>query len=122
MGSKYEWVFNKLNGYLDMLYESGCLFEEEISNLNDDIIQIIRELEQKKESVEVKCNNTKCIYHRGGRCTASGITLNPQGVYLFQDNQYPPYEECANCIYDHFHCDGVLGREFCAEFEKEEEK
>jgi hypothetical protein len=60
MESKYEWMFDKLNGYLDMLYESGCLSEdeeEEMNSLNDDIIQTIRELEQK---MEVKCNNTRC--------------------------------------------------------------
>ena len=72
--------------------------------------------------MEVKCNNTRCDYHCGGRCTASSITLNPQGVCLFQENQYPPYEECINCTYDHLHCDGVIGRKFCAKFEKGEEK
>lgn len=122
MESKYEWMFDKLNGYLDMLYESGCLSkdeEEEMNSLNDDIIQTIRELEQK---MEVKCNNTRCDYHCGGRCTASGITLNAQGVCLFQINSKLPYEECVNCAYDHLHCDGVIGRKFCAEFEEGEEK
>ena len=27
--SKYEWMFDKLNGYLDMLYGSGYLSEDE---------------------------------------------------------------------------------------------
>ena len=33
-----------------------------------------------------------------------------------------PYEECANCAFDYRHCEGVVGRKFCVEFEEGEKE
>lgn len=130
--SKYEWMFDKLNGYLDMLYGSGSLSEdeeEEMNELNDDIIHLIRSQEVRIEQLEKEVAAARI---KGAEELAAkaleiyGAWIGPQVRKLLEDykNQSDKalYEECANCAFDHRHCDGVAGRKFCVDFEEGEEK
>lgn len=54
MESKHQHLIDKLNGFLDTLYESGCLLEDEeedLNELNEDIVHLI--LSQEKEIEEL---------------------------------------------------------------------
>lgn len=126
--SKYEWMFDKLNGYLDMLYGSGSLSEdeeEEMNELNDDIIQLIRNQEARIEQLEKEVAAAR--FKGAEELAAKALEIiGPQVRNLLEDykNQdgKAPYEECANCAFDHRYCDGVAGRKFCVDFEEGEGK
>jgi hypothetical protein len=57
MESKYQYLIDKLNGFFDTLYESGCLLEdeeEEMNELNDDIVHLILNQERRINELESK--------------------------------------------------------------------
>jgi hypothetical protein len=57
MESKHQHLIDKLNGYLDTLYESGCLLEDEeegLNKLNDDIVNLILSQEKRIAELEEK--------------------------------------------------------------------
>ncbi len=55
MESKHQHLIDKLNGFFDILYESGCLLEdeeEELNELNDDIVNLILSQEKRIDELE----------------------------------------------------------------------
>ena len=129
--SKYEWMFNKLNGYFDMLFDSGFLSddeEEEMNELNDDINHLIRNQEARIQQLEEEIAAARLK----GAEELAAMALDRYGMwvdfqirklladYKNQGTKEAPYEECANCAFDPQHCDGVVGKRFCVEFEEGE--
>ena len=55
--SRCETLMDRLSGYLDCLYESGCLSnkeEEEMNQLEDDIADYIHKLEDENNALRNK--------------------------------------------------------------------
>ena len=130
--SKYEWMFDKLNGYLDMLYESGCLSndeEEDMNELNDDIVHLIRSQEERIQQLE---EGIAAARREGANELAAkalkvyGEWIGPQVRELLENyknqDDRAPYEECANCAFDYRYCEGVAGKKFCLDFEEGEKE
>lgn len=127
--SQYQHLFDKLNGFFDTLYESGCLLEseeEEMNELNDDIIHLIKSQEETVGRLENElaaargtgCLNTRCSHNLGGTKCALSVILDNQGVCSNQNKEKQPYEECDTCLFDFRYCESRAGGRLCEDWEE----
>ena len=70
----------------------------------------------------VKCRNRRCSKNRNGVCGAGyrNMEFDYDGRCMVADYEQAPYEECAQCQFDHKQCRASINSKFCVDFEEEE--